>query len=125
METTGARIKRLRLARGFDQKTLATLAEMSPTTISRYETGASMPRTDDLARVARALGTSTGELTGSTDEILMQRFDAITDDPETTITLLEVVHGIEGAAEEHRDFVHGAFRALAASFSGMKRSAAC
>ncbi len=55
----GARIKRLRKERGLTLKDLEARADVSAAHLSEIERGATSPTLGSLARIARALGTST------------------------------------------------------------------
>jgi len=57
-----ARIKGLRLARGWSLDALAARCHLSPSTLSRIETGHRRIAIDQLAPIARALGTSLDQL---------------------------------------------------------------
>lgn len=56
--TTGERIKEARKKRGFTQKELGILSGTSEITIRQYEIGKRQPRTEQLHRIADALGVS-------------------------------------------------------------------
>lgn len=58
----GARIRRLRKARGFTTPTLAQLAHISKMHMYRIERDAGSPTLDTLERIATALGVSVHEL---------------------------------------------------------------
>ena len=51
----GSRIKRLRKIRGITQEKLAEYCDVSPSCISRWETGSLYPRRNNLALLAKAL----------------------------------------------------------------------
>jgi transcriptional regulator with XRE-family HTH domain len=59
---TGEVIRQARQARGLTQVQLAEQAETTQGTISRIESGDLIPRVDDLARIADALGTTAADL---------------------------------------------------------------
>ncbi len=58
----GARIRRLRKARGFTTPTLAALARISKMHMYRIERDASSPSLDTLERIAKALGVKVRDL---------------------------------------------------------------
>ncbi|EME15978.1 helix-turn-helix domain-containing protein [Rhodococcus triatomae] len=62
------RIRSLRLARGWSLDTLATRCHLSPSTLSRIETGHRRIALDQLVPIARALDTTLDELVESPDD---------------------------------------------------------
>lgn len=62
MESMGDRIKRLREKKGMTQKELAAAANITEASLSRYENNLRDPRPEILARLARALDTTTDYL---------------------------------------------------------------
>jgi transcriptional regulator with XRE-family HTH domain len=56
VETLGARVKRLRLARGLSQPELAALVHVDHATVSRWETDHRMPQRGPRAALASVLG---------------------------------------------------------------------
>ena len=62
------RIKGLRLARGWSLDALATRCYLSPSTLSRIETGHRRIALDQLVPIARALGTTLDQLVESGDD---------------------------------------------------------
>jgi transcriptional regulator with XRE-family HTH domain len=62
------RIKGLRVARGWSLDTLAARCFMSPSTLSRIETGHRRIALDQLVPIARALGTTLDQLVESVDD---------------------------------------------------------
>lgn len=58
----GARVKERRLRFGLTQDRLAELAGVTQQTVSNIEAGAHLPRDDVKINLARALGTTPGEL---------------------------------------------------------------
>jgi len=74
------RIRGLRLARGWSLDALAARCYLSPSTLSRIETGNRRIALDQLVPIARALGTSLDQLVESVDDddvvIRPQRDDA-------------------------------------------------
>lgn len=62
------RIKGLRLARGWSLDTLAARCYLSPSTLSRIETGHRRIALDQLVPIARALGTTLDQLIESVDD---------------------------------------------------------
>ena len=61
-EHIGERIRYVRSARGWSQSHLAELAGMKKAQLSRYEVGASTPRSEVIHRIATALGVAPGWL---------------------------------------------------------------
>jgi transcriptional regulator with XRE-family HTH domain len=66
--TVRQRIKGLRLARGWSLDDLAERCYLSPSTLSRIETGHRRLSLDQLTSLARALGTSLDQLVESADD---------------------------------------------------------
>ena len=62
------RIKSLRLARGWSLDTLAARCYLSPSTLSRIETGHRRIALDQLIPIARALGTTLDTLVETVDD---------------------------------------------------------
>jgi transcriptional regulator with XRE-family HTH domain len=62
------RIRELRTARGWSLDDLATRCYLSPSTLSRIETGHRRIALDQLAPIARALGTTLDQLVESVDD---------------------------------------------------------
>src|SRR5260370_41872936 len=62
------RSKGLRLARGWSLDTLAARCYLSPSTLSRIETGHRRIALDQLVPIARALGTTLDQLVESVDD---------------------------------------------------------
>jgi len=60
-----AKIKELRLAKGYSQEYLAETAQLSLRTVQRIENGETIPRGHTLNRLAKAMDISIAELTGS------------------------------------------------------------
>ena len=83
-----SRIRGLRLARGWSLDDLAERCYLSASTLSRLETGHRRIALDQLAPIARALGTTLDQLVESVDDddvVIRPRRDA---GPGTTIWLL-------------------------------------
>lgn len=62
METLGQRIKRIRLKKGFTQKSLAEKAGFTSGQISCYEREVRKPSVDNFFYICEALGVSMDEL---------------------------------------------------------------
>src|SRR5689334_24435931 len=62
------RIRGLRVARGWSLDDLAARCYLSPSTLSRIETGHRRIALDQLAPIARALGTTLDQLVESSDD---------------------------------------------------------
>ena len=56
MGISGEKIKQLRLGRGLTQRQLSEKSGVIETTIRKYELGAQNPKTDNLQKIATALG---------------------------------------------------------------------
>lgn len=61
-----ARLRELRRSRGFSQVELANLSSVTPSYITKLESGSSAPQIDTVARLAAALGVAASELIPST-----------------------------------------------------------
>ena len=61
-DTTGARIRAARIAKGIEQRALAETAGVMPHTIWRIEAGQIRPRVEQLDRIADALGVTSAWL---------------------------------------------------------------
>jgi transcriptional regulator with XRE-family HTH domain len=64
----GRRVRARRTDLGLQQADLAERARLSPSYISRLESGQAGERLGDLVKIARALGMKLSELAGETDE---------------------------------------------------------
>jgi DNA-binding Xre family transcriptional regulator len=90
------RIRGLRLARGWSLDTLAAHCYLSPSTLSRIETGHRRIALDQLVPIARALGTSLDELVESADDadvVIRPQRDHLSG---RTVWLLSRKHGPHG-----------------------------
>jgi len=65
MDRFGERLKEARLSAGKSQRDVATVLGVSESTISRWETGRTTPRTPTAVRLARLLETSVEALAPS------------------------------------------------------------
>jgi transcriptional regulator with XRE-family HTH domain len=81
--SVGPELAKLRKQRGLTGQALAKLAGMSQSKISKIEVGSVVPSTDDVDRLARALGASEDQVTalieraeGHQDELVDVRFTA-------------------------------------------------
>lgn len=63
----GARLREVRLERGFTQRELADLCELPHSAVSQFETGARAPGFTRLVKLATALDVSMDYLAGRTD----------------------------------------------------------
>src|SRR5258708_35185597 len=61
------KLRQIRRSRGMTQRALARVAHVTESYISRLENGAIAPGIDLVARLARALGTQSGELLPSAE----------------------------------------------------------
>lgn len=61
------RLKELRIEKQITQRELASLLQLSPSTIAMYETGQRMPDPETLQRIADFFSVSTDYLLGRTD----------------------------------------------------------
>ncbi len=64
----GARIKTLMKERGMNQKQLAEATNLTPAAVSRYVNGERMPREITIAAMAKALGVTPADITGTAVE---------------------------------------------------------
>lgn len=74
----GARIKNLRKVKGLTQEELAELCDVSPSCISRWETGSLFPRRENLILLSKVLDVSPEEILNvsntavSNDKVIME-----------------------------------------------------
>jgi transcriptional regulator with XRE-family HTH domain len=61
-QAIASNIKRLRLSRALTQEALAKMLNVSPKTISKWETGVGVPDISQLVPLALAFGVTTDEL---------------------------------------------------------------
>jgi len=88
------RLRRQREARRLSQQDLAARLGVASNTVSRWETGSSRPRLDELDRIARTLGIGVGEL-------IPQNSNAENRDTARLLDLLRGLHD-EDLAEVER-----------------------
>ena len=69
MSIIGERIKTARLERGINQRNLCLLADITETTLSRYENGTREPQASAIGKIAKILNVSTDYLIGNVDDI--------------------------------------------------------
>ena len=69
MSIIGERIKTARLERGINQRTLCELADITETTLSRYENGTREPQASLIWKIAKVLNVTTDYLIGNVDDI--------------------------------------------------------
>lgn len=103
-----ARIRGLRLARGWSLDALASRCDLSPSTLSRIETGHRRVALDQLLRIARALDTSLDQLVepeGDADVVI--RPEATTTDG-MTMWVLSRDTGAHGTTVAKMRFEQGA-----------------
>ena len=62
MSPLGAKIRELRLRRGWDQEEVAYRAKLAGSTLSKIECGRHSPRLDTLEAIAEALDVSVADL---------------------------------------------------------------
>jgi transcriptional regulator with XRE-family HTH domain len=92
-----ARIRALRVARGWSLDALAARCHLSPSTLSRIETGHRRISIDQLVPIARALGTSLDQLVEpvSTDDVVIRpRRDFGHDATTWVLTGADEPHGL-------------------------------
>lgn len=75
----GKQIKELRTQRGVTQETVADALGVSPQTVSKWETGATMPDISLLPALSAYFGVSIDELFALTDETRMERIQNMLD----------------------------------------------
>jgi transcriptional regulator with XRE-family HTH domain len=98
--TIRARVRGLRLARGWSLDALAARCQLSPSTLSRIETGHRRIAIDQLVLIARALGTSLDQLVepvGTADVIIRPRQDAGRGSTTWMLTRADEPHGLSVA----------------------------
>jgi transcriptional regulator with XRE-family HTH domain len=98
--TIRARIRGLRLARGWSLDALAARCQLGPSTLSRIETGHRRIAVDQLVLIARALGTSLDQLVepvGAEDVIIRPHRDAGRGMVTWMLTRTDEPHGLSVA----------------------------
>jgi transcriptional regulator with XRE-family HTH domain len=98
--TIRARLRGLRLARGWSLDALAARCQLSPSTLSRIETGHRRIAIDQLVLLARALGTSLDQLVepvGAEDVIIRPHRDAGRGAVTWMLTRADEPHGLSVA----------------------------
>ena len=78
MLTIGDRIKYFRKRRGYTQSQLAEMAEVHPVSIRKYETNKMRPQQEQIEKIAKALGLSSGALTGSEERLHIETVGDLT-----------------------------------------------
>lgn len=91
-------LKKLRKSRKLNQKQFAKEVFISPSAVSQYETGRTMPSRDTLDRIAKYFGVSTDFLLGASpaaefEELLIQEYCSGT-------TLLKMLMDLNGKNRE-------------------------
>ena len=92
-----ARIRGLRVARGWSLDALAARCQLSPSTLSRIETGHRRISIDQLVPIARALGTSLDQLVepvGADDVVIRPRRDTGRGATTWMLTRADEPHGL-------------------------------
>ena len=92
-----ARVRGLRLARGWSLDALASRCGLSPSTLSRIETGHRRIAIDQLAPISRALGTTLDqlvELAGDDDVVIHPRRDTARGRTTWLLTREDEPHGL-------------------------------
>ena len=92
-----ARVRGLRVARGWSLDALAARCGLSPSTLSRLETGHRRIAIDQLSPIARALGTSIDqlvELAGDDDVVIHPRRDTSHGRTTWLLTREDEPHGL-------------------------------
>ncbi|MEN3267692.1 helix-turn-helix domain-containing protein [Pseudonocardia sp.] len=95
--TIRQRVRGLRLARGWSLDTLAVRCFMSPSTLSRIETGHRRIAIDQLVPIARALGTTLDQLVESVDDddvVIRPQLDETRGMTTWTLTRERGPHGV-------------------------------
>jgi transcriptional regulator with XRE-family HTH domain len=95
--TIRARVRGLRMARGWSLDALAARCQLSASTLSRIETGHRRISIDQLVPIARALGTSLDQLVepaGSDDVVIRPRRDPGRDAVTWMLTRGDEPHGL-------------------------------
>lgn len=109
LDRVGARLQRLRLARGFTQRALAEAIDMEPESISRVETGAISLSLSNLVAVARVLQVSVNDLVA---------FDEAPPPPATPLDVAELLRLYTALEPGARALALGAMRGIAKAAAG-------
>ncbi len=105
-ETFGARVKRLRLARGLSQPELAALCYVDHATVSRWETDRRRPQRGPRAALAGALGVSPAYLVGGAATIGHEPMAVAERRRPTLKPLRDAISRVQGMGEDAlTDFV--------------------
>lgn len=80
-EKIGDRIKKLRIMRGLTQKDIATLLDVSPSTIGMYEQNRREPDISTLIRISEQFNVSMDYLLGREENEIFPSFNELRSDP--------------------------------------------
>lgn len=103
------RLRRLRQEHGFTQSELATLADVTPLTYSKYERGESIPSSVTLIKLCDALGVSADYLLGRSDHKHSKyaSVETITGLSENSVSALKALQDQRHALLSILDFLLG------------------
>lgn len=87
-ETTGERIRRVRLAKGRTHREVAAAAGIGYPYLSRLEAGRNLPSDDVIERLAAVLDDDVDELIITTGRVPRWAADALIDDPPAALDAL-------------------------------------
>lgn len=109
-------LKRLRQSRHLNQKQFANEIFISPSAVSQYETGRTMPSREMLERIAKYFDVSTDYLLGTSPIAAIE--DLLNQDYCTGVTVSELVDKCMSVKGKHRETLLDVVDALELSSSG-------
>lgn len=106
----GNRIRQFRLEKGYSQKELAKLLDVTSRTISRWEKNSNQPNPDELDKIAKLIGVSVDEIesdndvSGNSNESTQTVLERISDSVDNLVTGQESINeSIVAEREEFRE----------------------
>lgn len=108
-------LKRLRQSRNVNQKQFANAVFISPSAVSQYETGRTMPSRETLERIAKYFDVSTDYLLGTSS--IAEIEDLLNQDYCTGVTVSELVDKCMSVKGKHRETLLDVVEALEQSSS--------
>lgn len=111
-------LRRLRKSKNMNQKQFADAVFVSPSAVSQYETGRTMPSRDTLERIAKYFDVSTDYLLGTSP--IAEIEELLNQDYCTGVTVSELVDKCMNVTGKHRETLLDVVDAL--ELSSSKRS---
>ena len=94
-------LKQLRQSKKLNQKQFAKAIYISPSAVSQYETGHTMPSREMLERIARYFGVSTDYLLGSSQNAVIE--EALNSEYCSGVTVSSLINKCMDITEIHRE----------------------